>query len=432
MKRRFTAALAGTIAFLLTWSPALTAEKPPHPFLVKSMVDLKRTVESGDSEIDRILAAEAIGELLNPPPPPKKGKAIVEIRTITAAERVLALEAATVGIGDSSCAVRHYSQKALASLGDDAIAVLKAALADAHVDKVQAACLALYDMSKRRSKRQSKSDPPPANFAEVVPGLIAALQHDSYVVREAAAMACRGLGPAAAPALPQLVALLKDKEFSVANAAVYAVAAADPSGQTSAPALVTALGCAHDLREFICVELGDMGQDARSAVPALAKLVRADRNNWHAGNAACKALMEIVAFKPKDAEGNPVEDKTAAVRPLAIAAIVEGALNHETEFCRWNLYNSLFLAPNIYCPLGKEIRPLIPKVLADLREYMATTPTRWWPPRKETCDLAVRIARSNPLAKKKIVALLEELLKDEKTEKGGVRELEKMLRALED
>ena len=141
--------------------------------------------------------------------------------------------------------------------------------------------------------------------------------------------------------------------------------------------------------------------------------------------------MKIVAFKPKDAEGNLVEDKTAAVRPIAIAAIVKGALNHETDLCRWNCYNSLFLDSNVHCPFGKEIRPLIPKILADLREYMAMTPTPWWPPRKETCDLAVRIARSDPKQKEKIVALIKELLKDAKTEKGGVLELEKMLKALE-
>jgi len=428
VKRWLTEALVGTLSLCLAWSAALAAEDAPDPLLAKSVADLKKTVESSDSEIGRILAAEAIAKLLNPPAPPKRGEPTVTIRQLTADERALALRAAAVGIGDSSCAVRHYSRKALTALDAEAVPVLKASLADAQIDKLQAACLALYDMGKRRSK----TDPLPAGVVEVVPGLVQALQHDSYVVREAAATACRGLGPTAAPALPQLVALLRDEEFSVANAAVYAVAAADPSGEKSAAALAKALDSEHDLREFICVELGDMGQDARSAVPALAKLVRADRNNWHAGNAACKALVEIVAFKPKDAEGNPVEDKTAAVRPIAIAAIVDGALNHETDFCRWNCYNSLFLDSGVHCPFGDAIRPLIPKVLADLREYMAMTPTKWWPPRKETCDLAVRIARSDPKQKEKIVALIKELLEDEKTEKGGVLELEKMLKALED
>ena len=428
MKTLSAKTLAVMLALCLEWSPAPAAEEAPASLLSKPVADLKKTVESSDSEIDRILAAEAIAELLNPPAPPKRGEPTVTIRQLTADERALALEAAAVGIGDSSCAVRHYSRKALTALDADAIPVLKKALAEKQIDKLQAACLALYDMGRRRSKNA----PLPASVAETVPGLIEALQHDSYVVREAAAMACRGLGQAAVPALPQLVALLDDEEFSVANAAVYAVAAVGPLGETSVPALVKTLGSEHDLREFICVELGDMGQNARSAVGALAKLARADRNNWHAGNAACKALVAIVAFKPKDAEGNPVEDKTATVRPIAIAAIVDGALNHETDFCRWNCYNSLFLDSHLHCPFGDEIRPLIPKVLADLREYVAMTPTRWWPPRKETCDLAVRIARSDPKQKEKIVALIKELLKDEKTEKGGAVELEKMLKALED
>ena len=75
---------------------------------------------------------------------------------------------------------------------------------------------------------------------------------------------------------------------------------------------------------------------------------------------------------------------------------------------------------------------MIPKVLADLREYVAMTPTKWWPPRKETCGLAVRIAQSDPKQKEKIVALVKELLEDGMTEKGGFLELEKMLKALED
>ncbi len=423
------AAFAGALAWCLAWSSALAAEDVPDPLLAKPMADLKKTVESSDSETERILAAEAIAELLRPPAAPNKRDApVVAVRTLSAAERELAVEAAAAGIGDSSCAVRHFSQKALAALDAAAIPVLKAALADSQIDKVQAACLALYDMGKRRNK----AGPSPASVVEVVPGLVRALQHDSYVVREAAAMACRGLGPAAVPALPQIIELLDDEEFSVANAAVYAVAAVDPSGEKSVPALAKSLDSGHDLREFICVELGAMGQDARSAVPALVKLVRADRNNWHAGNAACKALMAIVAFKPKDAEGKPVEDKTVAVRRIAIAAIVDGALNHETDFCRWNCYNSLFLDSNVHCPFGAEIRPLIPKVLADLREYMAITPTKWWPPRKVTCDLAVRIARSDSKRKREIVAVINELLNDEKTEKGGVVELEKMLKTLED
>jgi HEAT repeat protein len=429
VKRWIIAALAATLAWCLASRAALAAEDAPDPLLAKPMADLKKTVESSDSELNRILAAEAIAKLLKPPAPPKrKGVPAAAVRQLTAAERELALEAAAVGIGDSSCAVRHYSQKALTALDAEAIPTLKTTLADAQIDKLQAACLALYDIGNRRSQ----TDPLPASVVEVVPGLVKALQHDSYVVREAAAMACRGLGPAAATALPQIIELLDDEEFSVANAAVYAVAAVDPSGKKSVPALVKALDAEHDLREFVCVELGSMGQDARSAVPALAKLVQADRNNWHAGNAACKALMKIVVFKPKDAEGNPVEDKTATVRPIAIAAIVDGALNHETDFCRWNCYNSLFLDSNVHCPFGDEIRPLIPKVLADLREYMAMTPTKWWPPRKETCDLAVRIAQSDPKQKEKIVALIKELFKDDTTEEGGVVELEKMLKALED
>lgn len=424
VKRKFAVAL---LALCPACSLAAAADDVPDPLLAKPVADLRMTICSSESELDRILAAEAIQKLLDPPAPPKRGPAPV-VRTLSEAERTLALETAAVGIGDSSCAVRHYSRKSLTALGAEAIPVLKAALADTQIDKLQAACLALYDMGYRRGKTETL----PENIDETLPGITRALKHDSYVVREAAAMACRGLGPAAAPALPQIIELLDDEEYSVANAAVYAVAAVDPTGGESVPALVKALDSKHDLREFICVELGNMGQNAGPAVPTLARLVKSDRDHWYAGDAACTAMMQIVAFKPLDAERNPVEDRTADVRPIAIAAIVDGALNHETEFCRWNCLRSLFIAPELYCPIGDEARPLIPEILDDLREYMAMTPTKWWPPRKETCDLAVRIARSNPKQREQIVALIKELLNDEKTEEGGVAELDKMLKALED
>lgn len=434
MNRVTLRTLVGALATGLAWSISPAAEEEADPFMAKPMAELSQTVVSGDAEIDRIHAAETIGKLLEKPEQPKgkkKGAKRAEeaapARQLTPDDRKLALTAAATGIGDSSGAVRHYSQKVLASLGEDAIPLVNAALTDANIDKVQAAALAVDDMGGKGKR----NDPLPAGVDVVVPALIKALQHDSYVVREAAAMACRGLGTVAAPALPQLIALLQEDEFSVANAAVHAVAAADPSGKESVPALVAALDSKHDLREFICVELGEMGQNAADAVPALAKLVDTDRNNWHAGNAACKALMKIVAYDPKGNEGNPVEDKCAKVRPLAIAAIVEGALNHETHFCRWDRLNSLYMKPSLYCPFGDEIQPLIPKVLADLREYMPMTQTKYWPPREETCDLAVRIGLSDEMERAKIVALVKELLRDGTTEKSGVAQLEKMLNALE-
>mgnify|MGYP001570374130 CR=1 FL=1 len=236
----------------------------------------------------------------------------------------------------------------------------------------------------------------------------------------------------AAPALPRLIALLDDDELSVANAAVHAVAAADPTGHLSVPALCDALDSRHDLREFICVELGAMGQDALGAVPALVRMVDTDRNNWHAGHAACEALMAIVAFPPKDEEGQPVKDRAAEVRPMAIGAIVESSLHHETHFCRWDRHKSLFLKPHLYCPFGDELKPLVPKVLADLREYMPMQQTKFWPPRQETCDLAVRIARSDPEERVRITTVVRELLEDETTDEAGIRQLEDMLTTLED
>ncbi len=419
--------LAGAVTLLLAWTCLHAAEKVPDPFLVKPIEELKETVESSKSEIDRIRAAAAIEARLKPAAKPQKGKAAGPVRQLIPAERKLCLSAAATGIGDTSCAVRHYSRKALTLLGEDAIGTLKAVLASKDINKLQAACLAIYDMGKNGKQVALL----PKSIAAAVPGVAKALGHDSYVVREAAAMACRSLGPIAAPALPRLIGLLADKEFSVANAAVYAVAAVDRSGAESVPALVKTLKSPHDLREFICVELGAMGQNAGPAVPALAEIVNVDRNGWHAGKAACNALMTIVAFNPKDADGKTVDDKVAAVRPIALAAIIDGALNHKSAFRQLDCLNSLFVRPHLHCPFGEEAKPLTIKLMADLRQYVAEKPTRWGPPCQETCGLAVRIAQTNPKMKRELIALVKELSKDQKTQKVHVPLLNKVLKALE-
>ncbi len=443
MTRSLTKTLVGTLAVCLALSGLHAAEKSTNPFLAKPLAELKTTIESSDSEIDRIRAAAAVRDLLKASAAPsasnvskkpkkskksKKGKAPAPVRQITAADRKLCLDAAAIGIGDSSCAVRHYSRKSLTLLGKDAIGVLTTALAAKDINKLQAACLALYDMGGGGKKATTDL---PAGINAVVPGVTKALQHDSYVVREAAGMACRGLGPVMKSALPQIIKLLGDEEFSVANAAVYAVAAVDPSGKKSVPALVKTLDSPHDLREFICVELGAMGQKAGPAVPAIAKVVMVDRDGWHAGKAACLALTAIVVFNPKDADGKDVEDKVADVRPIALAAIIDGYLNLKTAFRRADCRASLFIQPHLYCPFGNEAKPLIPKVMADLRQYMGEKPTRWEPPRQETCNLAVRIAQTNPKMKKELIAVVKELSKDEKTHETYISMLEKMLKALE-
>jgi hypothetical protein len=428
MTKSLTKTLAGVLTLCLAWGCLHAAPDTPEAYLSKPIGQLKKIIESGDSEIDRIHAAKAIGDMLKTPAKPKRGKAPTPLRQLNASERKLSLEAAGIGIGDSSCAVRHYSRKTLALLGEDAVPILKAALAGKDINKLQAACLVIYDMGKRRGRSDSSL---PAGIDVVAPGVTRALEHDSYVVREAAATACRGLGPIAAAALPQIIKLLGDKEFSVANAAVHAVAAVDPSGEKSVSALTKTLDSPHDLREFICVELGAMGQNAGPAVPALAKIVNVDRNSWHAGKAACNALMAIVAFNPRGSDGKVVKDKVAAVRPIALAAIIDGALNNKSAFRQQDCFNALFIRPHLHCPFGKEAGPLVARVMTNLSQYASEKPTRWGPPLDETCNLAARIAQTNPKMKQELIVLARGLLKNQKTHKSHASRLEKMLKALE-
>ena len=75
---------------------------------------------------------------------------------------------------------------------------------------------------------------------------------------------------------------------------MIAVAAVDPEGVQSVPALVRVLGNqTHDVREFVCQELGKMGPRAESAMPALVILLDTDKNNWFAGKAAADALIRL-------------------------------------------------------------------------------------------------------------------------------------------
>jgi len=61
--------LAVMLSLCIACISAQAAEEAPDPLLAKPLVELKRTVVSSNSEIDRILGAEAIVKLLDPPAP---------------------------------------------------------------------------------------------------------------------------------------------------------------------------------------------------------------------------------------------------------------------------------------------------------------------------------------------------------------------------
>jgi hypothetical protein len=94
-----------------------------------------------------------------------------------------------------------------------------------------------------------------------VPAIVAALRNDIEVVRRAAALALRELGPAAEAAVPALVAALKDDD-GISMRAMAATALGE-IGPAAVPALVAALKDDDEIvRKFAARVLGEIGPAA--------------------------------------------------------------------------------------------------------------------------------------------------------------------------
>lgn len=111
-----------------------------------------------------------------------------------------------------------------------------------------------------------------AAYADIaVPGLVHALDHEDKVVRYVAAFSLKRYGELAALAVPRLIALLSDDDLSVSSTAGECLACV---GAKAVPALTEALG-SRELwqRVWSAKALGEIGSPARTAVPALLRLL---------------------------------------------------------------------------------------------------------------------------------------------------------------
>jgi len=402
----------------------VNAEEAVNPILGKPVARLEKVLKSDAPELNRLNAAKALMGLAPQKQAKVKRGQEVPKREVNPINPEL-LNAFVVGLNDSACSVRSICRQGLVACQLNSVPALIAALTHKNDYVRMYAAYALTDIARAEFRDNMSSTLP---LSDAVPALTKMLDDKNYAVREAATVALWHFRTAAAPALDKLIKLLNDDEFSVADAAVHAVAAADPSGEKSVPALAKVLKQSkHELREIVCNELGAMGQKAHKAFPELIKLVNVDRDSWYAGKAACGALIKIVTYQAKDAAGNPTTDLAAEVRPQAIGAIVQSALNHKAEFCRNDRFTSLYIKSNLVCPMGPEALPLLPKTLDMLKEWMPRKKSKYMP-RSELCTLIVRIGRQDT---SKVLPLIKELIADKTTDPGGLKQLQQMLKDLE-
>jgi HEAT repeat protein len=130
--------------------------------------------------------------------------------------------------------------------------------------------------------------PPPG--PEAVPGLIKALDDPDPLVRGHCMRVLTAIGPLAADAIPAIRASLDSEDNYVCSTAIYALAAIERGN--AVPDLTRALSNPRACTAA-ATALGELGPDARSAVPQLEEVAR--NGNVGAKRAAVESLRRIRA-----------------------------------------------------------------------------------------------------------------------------------------
>lgn len=405
------------------WAMGMAARKAVNPLEGKTLAELTAILGGRGDEVARYNAVKAIAagapdKKRRTARPPREAPqyASVDKRIV----RVL-----VGGLGDQAGSVRYACREALGRCGAVAVGPLVKALGDKNVDVRSYAADALGDVGA-----YDDADAQPLDNA--VTALAKLLGDKHYAVRVSAAMALSRIGPRAKPALPKLIELLDDPEWAVADAAVRAVAAADPGGKQSASALAKVLGNkTHDLREFVCSELGDMGPNAAVAIGALIELLDTDRNSWQAGKAAAGALAAIVSIDPKKPHPAAVSDKTRAMVITAIARSAAAAKVPLTQngrlFALLPGLSGRYGRHHYTGPLGKEALAALPVAMRRLQQWMVR-PSGWIPRR----ELVAFIGEVGIHAREDVIPAVKSLLADKKLDpRSGRKELEGLLEKLQ-
>lgn len=125
--------------------------------------------------------------------------------------------------------------------------------------------------------------------APAVPSLAPLLSDPSPRMRGIAALVLRKIGRASVGALPQLIAALKDRNLVVRYEVGLAIAAVGPAANPAIHPLMQAMDEdpddwvsveRRDMRRAMAVALGEIGPDAKEALPLLYKWMKFYRVEW--------------------------------------------------------------------------------------------------------------------------------------------------------
>jgi HEAT repeat protein len=153
--------------------------------------------------------------------------------------------------------------------------------------------------------------------------LVKALRDEDRFVRRFAAQALGSIGPDASEAVPGLTALLNDDKPAVREAAVKALARLGP---TAVPALMKALSGTADVQEVAINALGEAGKDG---IPGLTSAIKNTRTPANLRRKAIEVLL------PND------KDARSAIPALAQVVRKPGARGQEGRLLRIDAVNAL-------------------------------------------------------------------------------------------
>jgi HEAT repeat protein len=200
--------------------------------------------------------------------------------------RGLPLSAYREKLKQASDSARPATVRALGAFGEDAgpaAGDVAAALTDPDAQVRSAAAWTLSQIGR--------------NGAAAVPALARALSDSDPHVRDLAALALQAMGPTAVPAVPELVAALSDPVAYVRAPAADALGAMGPAARAAVHPLAERLLAKDEqglVLNSIATALGDIGPEAKDALPALQQALAMHRIS----SAAQEAILKI--------EGKPV------------------------------------------------------------------------------------------------------------------------------
>jgi len=103
---------------------------------------------------------------------------------------------------------------------------------------------------------------------------LASFQSSDPKIRRQAASDDAKLGPAAKKAIPALIVMLAEEDESVQEAAATALAKMGSNAKEALPQLITVLGSGPPVRSAAIAAITAIGPEAKSAAPALGKLLK--------------------------------------------------------------------------------------------------------------------------------------------------------------